>query len=129
MDSSNPQNFSFDGNAQYMISLVGLNTNFSFERYVIIAFLFGIPPFTISLHTTLLYLLFFSSKKAKYTNIFYKLVMIVSLLLIYWSFYFIYQGFCHLLNDCPLSETTNIVLSSIAHYFFIVCMNMNLLIA
>lgn len=99
------------------------------DVHIVIALLLGIPPFTVASHGIMIYILFFSSKRHKYTNIFYKLVLTISLVVIYWGAYFWYMGWCQLLGYCPLGETGNIVIASVAQYLFYVCMNMNLLIA
>ena len=99
------------------------------DRRIIMVFLLGIPPFTISLHTLMIYILFFSNKRHKYTNIFYKLLLTMSLIAIYWGGYFFYMGMCQLLGYSLFGETVNIIIASIAQYLFYVCMNMNLLIA
>lgn len=109
--------------------IIGWVAPFDVPRSIVTVFLLGVPPITIFLHAIMIYLLFLSNKRHKYTNIFYKLVLIISLTVMYWASYVFYQGLCQVYGYSVFGETANVIIASIAQYIFYICMNMNLLIA
>src|SRR3569623_166099 len=87
----------------------------------------GVSPIAIFLHSMMMYIIF--KKRNKYTNIFYKMVFVLSITDIYWSFYFIYQGMCLSLGYCLFGEIGNMIVATVAQYIFYLCLILILLVA
>ena len=108
---------------------IGIKPDILIHQNIMIFLLLSIPVFTIPTDCTVIYLLFFSKYKKKYGNVFYKFILVFTLVAIYWSCYFFYQGLCQLLGYSLFGELGNIIIATTAQYLFYVCMNMNLLFA
>lgn len=90
---------------------------------------FIVCPVAIFLHSSLMYLISFSSKKHNYKNVFFKLMLFLSFNEIYCSVFLMFMATCNLTGTCPFGETFNIFLCSFAQYIIYFCMNLNMLVA
>lgn len=124
----NPMNPSFLPPNSSVVSDIPKPINLA-DTQLLIGLIFLIAPIGLFLHLSITYIIFFSNKRKKYKNIFYKLVVCISCTDIYWCFFQMYQGWCNVMGECPFGELGNVLISSGAQFAFYFCMNMDLLIA
>jgi hypothetical protein len=89
--------------------------------------LIGFPPLSILLYIPLIYTIL--TKREKYHNPFYKLVIAIGLNDYILLVHLIYMGFCLMNGECPISETFNAFQMALAMMGCYGCMLLNLLMA
>uniref|UniRef100_A0A914CY35 G-protein coupled receptors family 1 profile domain-containing protein n=1 Tax=Acrobeloides nanus TaxID=290746 RepID=A0A914CY35_9BILA len=89
--------------------------------------LIGFPPLSILLYIPLIYTIL--TKREKYHNPFYKLVIAIGLNDYILLLHLIYMGFCLMKGECPISETFNAIQMALAMMGCYGCMLLNLLMA
>jgi hypothetical protein len=99
------------------------------DRRIMTTIKFTVAPIAMFLHTSILYIFFFSKNRNKYKNVFYRLVFVLSCTDIYGCIWMMYTGLCYTLGFTLFGEAGNIIFTIGFQYIFFICMNMDLLIA